>query len=117
MIKEKRCGVVDLVNPGQISENRLFALFQRYMLPDLRWETIDTREEIQHLSTSSAKPEGELAKMLYVEESLQEYIFAPNNPDQDNLPHSIGFCGLTFGCMPLNCLNVYDSCQSSLNHV
>jgi len=56
---------------------------------------------------------------LAVRESLEEYVLAPNDPEQGEAERktAVGFlCGLG-ACAPINCFNVYDSCQHSFNHV
>ena len=66
---------------------------------------------------SNPKLEGDLAKMLHAEESLQEYVFAPNIPEteRDAIAASAGMCGLP-ACSPFGMFfHMYDSCQA-MNH-
>ncbi|QDZ19436.1 hypothetical protein HOP50_02g19510 [Chloropicon primus] len=116
MIKERQCGVVNLVNPGRISETRLFVLYKRFVLPHLTWETSETSEEIQYISAKGPTPGLGLAKMLHAEESLHEFVFAPNSPDQDEVPRGLGFCGLGSCGLGSTFCGIYDSCQT-LSHV
>ena len=120
LIKQRWCGTINLVNPGLLSEHRLLVLYKRFVLPDMRWKTVEEEaggggEDVQFIS--NPKLEGDLAKMLHAEESLQEYVFAPNIPEteMDAIAASAGMCGLP-ACSPFGMFfHMYDSCQA-MNH-
>ena len=115
IIERKVCGTVKLVNPGQISESRLFHLHKQYVLPDLEWKRQDSvSEDIQYISVRNLGEEGNpLSQALDAEESLHKYIFAPNMPEEEDLASMGGFCGLA--CAPhWKCFSVmtFKQCKS-----
>ena len=118
MCRERRTGKVDLVNPGRVSEHALFTLIRSRVMPDLEWEAPDL--PVNGAGSKEGKEgDGKLEGALAVRESLEEYVLAPNDPEQGEAERktAVGFlCGLG-ACAPINCFNVYDSCQHSFNHV